>query len=220
MQKGRADRYELDQARDLGQRGGADKHAVRVGNAANATVAVPDPQPDAYGGPNQRVIATVNRRVDILEHERAHGRISNEAYLEGRIVQALFERTGLSGGSTWNDGSRVDAEVAKEIAIIRRVDTARAIEARVAALRNILGETDATIVRQVLGENRSYAQVTQTLAVKSAAGGAWLPLGKGGAVKPPIGEVRARRIAYIAQRFRDALETLAREQRRKGRGDR
>jgi hypothetical protein len=217
-EKGRADRYDLEGASDLGVRGGPTNHSIRVGNIAPATVAVADPQPDSRGGPDQRVIATVNRRVDILEYERAHGRIGNDAYLEGRIVQALFERIGLPG-SAWNAGSRVDAVVAKEIAVIRKIDTARAIEAQLHMLRVMLGETDMLIVRQVLGQNRTYAEVAQTGNLKDAAARAgahdWIDYGKGGKRAPAKAEVRTRRITYIAQRFRDALETLARESRRR-----
>jgi hypothetical protein len=194
--RGRADRYELNKAADTGQRASLPPNAIRSGNVAIDTVAVPDPKPHPDRGPGQRLIATVNRRVDILEHERSHGRISNEAYLEGRLVQAIFERTGLSGGSTWNAGSRVDAEIAKELAIIRRVDTARAITVRVELLKNALGLVDAEIVRQILGENRKYVDVV-------------LPQRMATAETP-----RERGVSYIAQRFRDALETLAQEQRR------
>jgi hypothetical protein len=222
MRRGRADRYDLVEARDLGQRGEPPKSR----NIQTAMVAIADPAAlpppfdpkKPYKGP-QRFVATANRRVDILEYERSHRRIGNEAYLEGRIVQAVFERQGLSGGSAWNSGSRIDAEVAKEIAIIRRLDTARAIDARLDELRDILGDIDAKILRQVLGENRSYAEVEHSGLLKAAAarGGAedWAPLGKGGVAKPAKAEVRARRVTYIAQRFRDALETLARATRRK-----
>jgi len=217
--KGRADRYDLSGAHDLGTRGEAVRHAERVGHIATERVAVADPAPDPKGGPDQRIVVTVNRRVDVLEYERAHGRIGNEAYLEGRIVQALFERTGLSAGSTWNQGSRVDAVVAKEIAVIRKIDSARAIKAKLDELQRILGETDMRILRQVLGENIPYADVRQDGNVKAAAERAgahdWIAYGEGGKRKPAKGEVRARRVNYIAQRFRDALETLARETRRR-----
>jgi hypothetical protein len=221
MARSRASRYELAKARDLGQRGEATAHAVRAGNIKTGIAAVADPRRGPDDPPDQRVLATVNRRVDILEHELAHGRISSAAYAEGRVLQALFERGGLSGGSTWSDGSRVDAEVAKELAIIRRIGDARAIEARLREAKSILGSLDLAIVRQVLGENRTYAQVRQTtdLINVAALAGAndWLPAGKGGKRAPSRGEVSARRVTYLAQRFRDALETLARES---GRGER
>lgn len=222
MRKGRPDRYNLEEARDLGNRA----QPPRTKNIDPVTVAIPDPKalpppfdPDKpYKGP-QRFIGTVNRRVDILEYERSHGRISNEAYLEGRIVQAMFERQGLPGGSTWTNGSRIDAELAKEMAILRRVDAAAAITAQLKKLRDLLGDIDTGILRQVLGENRVYAEVAQTRFLNAAAadGGVaeWEPLGAGGMVKRDGKTVRRERIAYVAQRFRDALETLARETRRR-----
>jgi hypothetical protein len=166
-----------------------------------------------------RILATVNRRVDILEYELSHGRISEVAYGEGRLIQAIFERTGLSGGSTWNAGSRVDAVVAKELAVIRKVSDAKIIAAMVDENADLLGAIDAAIVRQVLGENRSFAQVSQTLDLKSAAlrdpdATAWVPFGKGGKRAPSSAEAARRRIAYIAARFRDALESLAQRRRR------
>lgn len=192
--KGRADRYDLADARDLGQRGEPTSHARRVKNVEIDTAAVLDPTFDAQSKSSQRVIANVNRRVDILEYEHSHRRISVEAYREGRMVQALFERAGISGGSTWFQGSRVDAEVAKEIAVLRRITDARTIEWKMAELRDALGTVDSTIIRQILGENRKYADVV-------------LPQRRA--------ENRERGISYIAQRFRDALETLAREARRR-----
>lgn len=195
--KGRADRYDLADARDLGQRGEPPSHARRVKNVEIDTVAILDPNP-AYDGQGRPVLkrdlANVNRRVDILEYEHSHRRISVEAYREGRVAQALFERAGISGGSTWFQGSRVDAEVAKEIAVLRRITDARTIEWKMAELRDALGTVDSTIVRQILGENRKYADVV-------------LPQRRA--------ENRERGISYIAQRFRDALETLAREARRR-----
>jgi hypothetical protein len=224
----RGHRYDLTDALDLGQRGEAIKHARKRGLVDPVTAAVADPTKSleplkpgkrgALAGP-KRVLATVNRKVDILELELGHGRIGAGAYSEGRVIQALYERPGLSGGSTWNEGSRVDAVVAKELAVIRRVDNARAITAMVADIEKLVGMIDARILREILGENRSYAAVTQTLDLRSAATrspdvNAWVPLGKGGKRAPSSRETAARRIAYVAQRFRDALETLADRRRR------
>jgi hypothetical protein len=210
-------RYDLTRARDLGQRGEPARHAIAVRNVAPATVAVPDPKRSAHEPPDARIIATVNRKVDILEVEYGHGRISDAAYGEGRLAQMLFERAGLSSGGAAFAGSRVDAVVAKELAVIRRIDDARLITAMVEKLTDTLGVIDARIVREVLGENRTYAQASQTLLLKQAAarGGDhdWTPLGKNGWRKPARTEVAARRLTYIAQRFRDALETLARQRR-------
>ena len=194
--KGRADRYDLAEARDLGQRGEPSPHALKNKNIEVDTAAVLNPLFDPNSKKSERVIANVNRRVDILEYEHSHRRISVEAYREGRVVQALFERSGIIGGSTWSAGSRIDAEVAKEIAILRRIADARTIQVQMKMLHDALGKNsiDVVIIRQVLGENRRYADVV-------------LPQRKA--------NNRERGIGYIAQRFRDALETLARGARRR-----
>ena len=201
MRQRRSDRYDLTEARDLGQRGEPVKHARKVGNVEAATVAVANPLWNvAAGGRHkpapERVRATVNRRVDVLEYEHSHGRISAAAYNEGRVIQALFERAGISGGSTWRDGSRIDAVVAKELMLSRRCRDARLIAARMAKIGAVLGQKsiDVAIIRQVLGENRRYADVALPARLHT--------------------DTRSG-IAYVAARFRDALETLARESRRR-----
>lgn len=182
-------RYDLTGAVDLGQLG----KPAHSPNVSTATVAVDDPKPDPNKAAGQRVLARVNRRVDILEWERSHDRLSDDAYREGRIAQAIFERAGVAGGgSAWREGSRVDAEIAKELAVLRHIATAKLTDEYVAFLRRALGTIDAKIVRQVLGENRNYADVElprRRLTSREPGG--------------------TRRTNYVAQRFRDALETLA-----------
>src|SRR5512136_2755133 len=74
-------------------------------NVRTAVAAVPDPLE-----PGARILATVNRRTDILEIERSHGRISEAAYAVGRILQQAFERQARLGTSpAWNATGRVDA---------------------------------------------------------------------------------------------------------------
>src|SRR3954465_14923153 len=83
------DRYELRGAVEP-----ANGRAVppRSRNAFTALVAVEDPHADPQSGRKGRLIAPVNRRVDILELERSHGRISDEAYCAGRLAQAIWEK--------------------------------------------------------------------------------------------------------------------------------
>src|SRR5687767_12849645 len=40
---------------------------------------------------SNRILATVNRAVDILEEERSKGRIKENAYRVGRLIQAIGE---------------------------------------------------------------------------------------------------------------------------------
>jgi hypothetical protein len=151
-------------------------------NLRTAIAAVPDPWSPA--GP--AILATVNRQVDVLEDERSHGRISEAAYREGRIAQAVFERARGPGSCNWSFASRVDAFTAKELSIIYGIDSAARIQRLVDWLRQQLGRIDANILQRVLGEQKSFSEVA-TLQGKSGARGAW----------------------YVAHRFRDALEALA-----------
>jgi hypothetical protein len=149
------DRYDLD-----------DSAAPPNGRAAergNASVAAVDDPLE----PGARVQVTVNRRVDVLENERAQQLISNTAYLAGRFVQALFERSrGARGGSAgpWREGSVTDAW-SHDAKLVR----------------------DTEIVYDMLGDELTYEVVAERRLKRSSA--------------------RAR--GYVAARFRDALELVA-----------
>lgn len=160
-----------------------------------ALVAVADPLPNSRGPAGQRILANVNRRVDILEWERSHARISDAAYFAGRVAQAALERANRGvGSSTWSQGSRVDAERAKELGIIRALESARMVEAHLRHLQVTLGKVDAAIVRQVLGDNLKYGDVRL----------------------PGRSNVVSGYETYIARRFRDALELLGEEEIARG----
>ena len=150
-------------------------------NVQPVTVAVPDPH-DA----DVRIRATANRRVDILELERSHGRISEAAYMVGRIVQATFERASgvRSGGG--GAGVRVDAATAHELAIIYSIDNARAVQALMKRIESAIGTVGARFLRQVITEGVSFA-------------GAAEQRGRGGRAGT----------AAAADRFRMLLEDLA-----------
>jgi len=151
-------------------------------NARTAVGAVPDPLE-----PGERLHVAVNYRVDVLEDERSHNRISEAAYQVGRIAQAVFERARGPTGSNWQGGNvRVDAYTAAEIAVIRGIEAAERICAMVRWIRHELGPIDANVVQRILGEGKSYAEVA-TLTGKRGD--------------------RGKR--HIAERFRDALEALA-----------
>jgi hypothetical protein len=153
-------------------------------------VAVQDPLPNPTGPAGQRVLASVNRRVDILEWERSHDRISDAAYFAGRVAQAVLERANRGvGSSTWRQGSRVDAELAKELAIIHSLENGRKVEDHLKHLQTTLGTVDAAIVRQILGDNLKYGDVRL----------------------PGRSKVVSGYETYIARRFRDALEFLGEE---------
>jgi hypothetical protein len=206
------DRYApstLREANDLGHR----PEPPDTDDVETSLVAIPDPNPDpnravGRGSHGQTVRATVNRRVDILEYECSHGRITAMAYRAGRVLQGVFERAQLGGASTWAEGSRVDTSRAKEMAVVRKLLNARTIQAHLKWTRKVLGSTDAEIVRQVIGENRRYGDVAlpgqhvRGRLARAAFEHAQL-------VQPQLLPERERDRNYIAHRFRDALESLA-----------
>lgn len=136
--------------------------------------------------PGHRLLAAVNRRVDILEYERSRGLISEAAYREGRSVQAVFERAKGPGGSNWQGGSRVDAYVSKELTIIKGCDAAARIGRLVRWLQSELGRFDTDILRCMLAEGKTYTDVATM-----------------------YGKTGQRAVSRIAYRFREALEQLS-----------
>ena len=151
-------------------------------NVRPTTAAVTDP----FGNGVDRLVVTVNRRVDILEQERSHHRISEGAYRTGRVVQGIFEKSDRMLGSNWKGENRVDS-VTPHNRLERAVDSAAKIVPLVHDMRARLGRTDATLLRAVLGDRLSFTRCATDLR------------GKGS-------ETEAN---YIGRRFRDALEDLA-----------
>jgi hypothetical protein len=145
-----------------------------------------------------RIVATVNRRVDVLEDERSHGRISEAAYAVGRITQAVFERArNVAPSCGWKEGDRVDAAWAQEVKIVRALENARMVESykkRIDDAFGPAGKLDARLLERILGDRMSYPQAA--------------------ALQGKSGE---RGTSYIATRFRDALEALADAWAAKGR---
>lgn len=136
--------------------------------------------------PGKEVCATLNRRVDILEYEKAHRRITEQQYCLGRIVQAVFERSsGRIGSGGFNAGSRVDMVTANELRMIYAVDDARVVRAYMDRITRALGHIDMRILRQILGERLTFAQVAEAR-----------------------GRAGRQGTSYYADRFRDALAAL------------
>lgn len=146
-----------------------------------ARVAIDDPF-DA----GAKLQATANRRVDVLEQERAHARISEAAYLTGRVVQAVFERMAGGIGGAWREGSRVDAAVAHELAILGKIKTARELQAMMARIEKRIGVVGARFLRQVIGDGVPLATYAERR-------------GKSG----------VRAVAQVSAHFRMLLEDLA-----------
>ncbi|WP_158811205.1 hypothetical protein [Beijerinckia sp. L45] len=142
---------------------------------------------DPMGNGTERLYASVNSRVDILEWERSHGHIGENAYRTGRLVQAIFERLGNISGTNWCGASRMDPSLARELNVIRSIDSAAKIQELMEKIRGRIGMIDTRLMRRVLGERLSYAECSALQ-------------GKGGG---------DRGTTYIAKRFREALEDLA-----------
>ena len=123
------------------------------------------------------------RRVDLLQWEHDHGRISHLALAAGRGLEEAFAFLHRSGGSMW--GERVDAPRGGDGAAVDAVEAARRVERVMERVERVVGPVDARLLRRLLGEGHDYA------------GAAALD-----------GRVGDRAKAYLAQRFRDALEEL------------
>ncbi len=155
-------------------------------NISPSIVAVQNPY-DAH----ERVLATVNRQVDILESHRAHGWISEAAYRSGRLSQGMFERCSRSGpgmGSQWREGDRVDVVMAHDLAISHSIDDARKIIKYIAWLVKKLGPLDTELLRNSL----NYRMSLRECAAKEA-------------------KYSDYQVECVGKRFREALELLARQ---------
>ncbi len=144
---------------------------------------------DPFNPGGRRLLATVNIRTDILELELAHQRISQAAFLVGREIQCRLEQqTRVGAGNQWSSGDRVDQYQRHEEHIVGGLELAREIQAYFCWIGRCLGKAniDLKIIRDILGEQMSY-------------GASAINHGKSG----------TRGAGYIAQRFRDALESLA-----------
>lgn len=136
--------------------------------------------------PGETYTATFNRRTDLLEYEKAHERLSEQQYLVGRQVQEVLERARPAGcGGGWSQGDRVDAELSKEITILRSITSAHEVRKLFDRIRQEVGPPDADLLRDILGERQAFADVAAQ---------------RGG--------IRKHDTSYYARRFRDALETL------------
>jgi hypothetical protein len=159
-------------------------------NIRTAVGAVDDPLS------RDRRLATVNRRVDVLEWERSHDRISEAAYREGRILQRAYEvRSRIGPGSV--DGMMGRSQTADQKAAAmhgRLADTMDKSGPYLAWVARELGEIDARLLRQVIGDGLGFAEVA---ALR--------------------GRGNERGVAYFAQRCRDALEALAEKRAAHGR---
>lgn len=152
--------------------------------------------------PVRRVLVTVNKTTDVLELERSHNRISEQAYATGRLLQLVFERShGLKGKSvsSFEPGDRVDPAFAHEMHIARAIESAQAVVFWMRELEKAVGTTGAAFLRRFLEGGASYAEV----AAKRLTHDRLMAI-RGG--KPATAS--ERQIAAVGEQFRVMLEEV------------
>jgi hypothetical protein len=102
------------------------------------------------------------RRPDILESERREGRITEPAYLIGRIVEHALSRERGWPQTTWPVSERINAGNNSEMAMLRRIDRAKRMVAYSQRVELAIGVGDALLIRAVLGEGKTYALIAST----------------------------------------------------------
>jgi len=177
----------FDGSREREAPGGIPHEGIRSAGVEVAHVNVADPieQPKA-GVPTKRIRVAANIRASILDWERHRGLIDDDQHRIGRIIEDLLAIAGASGGN--DSGVRLDPGTRKELAIAYGIDRARMVNQALDQMRQIVGTTDALVIRRVLGDRWSYD-----------------------AVAIEIGAYQDRASRYAARRFRDALAVLARD---------
>jgi hypothetical protein len=103
-----------------------------------------------------------NRRVDILEHEFSHHRISREERWIGRLVQGVFERQQQNFSSRPRWEPRVDASPLNDLWILHRLDDTRAAKIIESWLIRQVGVTGATLVRKLLVDGLTYSDIAKS----------------------------------------------------------
>lgn len=152
------------------------------GPIETSAVAVDDPM-----SPGKRVMTSVNRRVDVLEMERSHGRLTVSQYEVGRQVQAIFERASGARLGSMDFGVRgsKDMTIAHELSVIYAIDDARLVAKLKDKVVRAVGVPGARFLHEVLTGRQTFAQFAEAR-------------GKGG----------DRGTAYIAEHFRILMENL------------
>ena len=130
------------------------------------------------------------RRVDLLQIEADHGRITSPALDVGRRLQLALEFTHRSGGSAW--GAKVDVPCSGDAAAVCAVEAIRRAERMVEWSRRAIGD-DVGLVATVLADGSGFAEAASR-----------------------AGRSGRRATSDVAARFRDALERLALAQKAVG----
>lgn len=157
-------RYDADAGKAIVPANGLASSRSR--NVPTTVAAVPDPF-----DPRGRIAVSVNRKVDALEWEHSHGRLSQAAYLTGRQVQAVLERAYCGrSASNWMGGDRVDAYAVKEMQIITGLEKAETVKAYMEMITRSVGQIGARFLKAVLLEGLSYADLAKARGRDNEAG--------------------------------------------------
>lgn len=127
--------------------------------------------------------AAVNVAKDTLEREYAYGRISREQYEAGRLFEHVLEMARIGGRVT--PFERLGCTGDHEGMIAGAVDRAAAAVEFEADVRSACGQRGALILRAVLGDGHTFAQIAAAEGLRGKRGP-----------------------AVIAREFREALTTL------------
>ncbi len=160
--------------------GGAVARAVPSLNVRTRVGNVPNPL-----APDERVAVTINRKVDVLEDERSHRRISEGAYRTGRLIQQAFE-VSIRSSSNWLEGSGGSPIEANENRIAKGCEIASRAAALERRLIDAVGAMGAKHIRRVLGDGLSFREVA---AIEARGAG-------------------ERATSVVATRFRGLLEDV------------
>jgi hypothetical protein len=150
-------RYDLTGAREPAN--GLGRPAPSV-NIRTSVVAIHDPMQSSVGNGNERLLARVNRNVDILETERSHGHISEAEYRVGRELMRIFEFSSRPpSASNWRQSGRVDISVSQSNAVERHLEAAEKIKAQRERVVKAIGEAGYKFLERILRDGMTYAQV-------------------------------------------------------------
>lgn len=170
---------------------GPDLPRIRLkGRVETVTAAVPDP--NIIGAEKlKRQRVSINRLTDPLECERSFGRITESAYLAGRLYMSVCERAasrvaGISEQRTHGAGNR-------ELAMARRLDAAEKVVLMQESVSSAIGALSALILRAILQDGHSLDEAAAIAGIR-----------------------KRRKKQIVAREFREGLEAVAKSWDRYG----
>lgn len=161
---------------------------TRSSNVRTTVGAIQDPYE-----PDKRLLATVNRRVDILEHESSHDRITEAALRAGRWLQGIYEqRSRMMPSWPGQQGSHLSGDQASAAMHGRLANMMDHTDRQIIWVRKGpggIGEIGEGLLRHVLGDRMTYTECA-LLKAKSCA-------------------CTDADVTFVAKSFRNYLECVA-----------